>query len=141
MYVCVCMYCNVTTTFWQEIRARYATRFFHPLFTIDPNTTFILYIYIYIYKTIRKQYGISSPNVLISQLQRGKLNLNVCHNVRGRKWFTLPSRDIFLFFFRRNNLNRENFSPPIHTSIDRALVKIITRSMINFIYFSLRIFQ
>lgn len=49
MYVCVCMYCNVTTTFWQEIRARYATRFFHPLFTIDPNTTFMLYIYIYIY--------------------------------------------------------------------------------------------
>ena len=30
-------------------------------------------------------------------ITRGKLNLNVCHNVRGRKGFTLPSRDIFFW--------------------------------------------
>lgn len=132
MYACMlCMYCNVTT-FWQEIRARYATRFFHPLFTIDPNTTFIIYINIYI--MIRRYTGIVVAKRTDQLITRGKLNLNMCHNVRGRKGFTLPSRDIFFGRDKNQNLNlnSKNILPSVIVRYD--FVKILIRSMVNFIY-------
>lgn len=44
---------------------------------------------------IRRYTGIVVAKRTDQLITRGKLNLNMCHNVRGRKGFTLPSRDIF----------------------------------------------
>lgn len=102
------MYCNVTT-FWQEIRARYATRFFSTLYLQSILIQLLSYIHIHIcmYVCI---YNDTYTGIVVAKrtdqlITRGKLNLNVCHNVRGRKGFTLPSH----FLLEENQKSKFEF--------------------------------
>lgn len=54
---------------------------------------------------IRRYTGIVVAKRTDQLITRGKLNLNMCHNVRGRKGFTLLSRDIFFGRDKNQNLN------------------------------------
>lgn len=77
------------------------TRFFSTLYLQSILIQLLSYIHIHIcmYVCI---YNDTYTGIVVAKrtdqlITRGKLNLNVCHNVRGRKGFTLPSRDIFFW--------------------------------------------